>query len=54
MTYARSRLWLGICGVGTIVTIALVLLVSQIHLIVLPQSESFSIDDLAALWSGVF
>ena len=49
ITYARSRLWLGICGVGSIVLISVALLVSGLPLTLLPSSQHWSIVDLKGL-----
>jgi hypothetical protein len=49
MTYARARLWLGISGVGTFVVLATSLLVSRIHLTILPNSEYWQDNDAWAL-----
>lgn len=49
MTYARSRLWLGICGVGLIVVISSTLLVSGLPLELLPDAETSSREDLLGL-----
>ncbi|MDV6030065.1 MAG: hypothetical protein F9B45_08145 [Phycisphaera sp. RhM] len=51
MTYARARLLLGISGVGCIVVLSTALLLSQYPLEILPDSESWSGDDVAALVS---
>ncbi len=49
ITYARSRLWLGISGVGALVLISLVLLVSRLPLASLPTDRSWSVADLRAM-----
>lgn len=49
ITYARSRLWLGISGVGSIVLLSVGLLVSGIPLDWLPSSRSWSSADFASL-----
>ncbi len=49
MTYARSRLWLGISGVGTIVLTASWLLVGRWHEKILPSSEVWQDDDVWGL-----
>ena len=49
MTYARARLWLGICGVGTIVVIATALLVGGVPSLVLPEQPEWRLSDVSAL-----
>jgi hypothetical protein len=49
ITYARSRLWLGISGVGSIVSISTYLLVSGLPLKWLPGTRSWGIEDLLGL-----
>lgn len=49
MTYARARLLLGMFGVGSIVVLSTVLLLTQSPLAVLPGSESWSADDVTSL-----
>lgn len=49
MTYARSRLWLGISGVGLIVLISSYLIASGLPLKVLPDAKSWSGQDLVGL-----
>jgi len=49
MTYARARLLLGMFGVGSIVVLSTILLLTQYPLEILPDSESWSSSDLAAL-----
>ena len=49
MTYARARLWLGICGVGSLVTICTVALVMGMPSSWLSRSTSFSLSDLSEL-----
>ena len=49
MTYARARLLLGMFGVGSIVVLSTILLLTQYPLEVLPNSESWSGNDLTAL-----
>ena len=49
MTYARARLWLGICGVGSLVTICTVALVMGMPSSWLSSSTSFSLSDLSEL-----
>ena len=49
MTYARARLLLGMFGVGSIVVLSFVLLLTQYPLEVLPDSEWWSGDDYTAL-----
>lgn len=49
MTYARARLLLGMFGVGSIVVLSAVLLLTQYPLDVLPDSESWSGNDGIAL-----
>ncbi|TWU62161.1 hypothetical protein [Crateriforma conspicua] len=49
MTYARARLLLGMFGVGLIVVLSAFLLLARYPLEVLPDSESWSSDDLTAL-----
>ena len=51
MTYARARLLLGMSAVGCIVMLSTVLLLWQYPLEILPNSESWSGNDLAALVS---
>lgn len=51
MTYARARLLLGVFGVGSIVVLSTILLLSQYPLEVLPGSQSWSGDDFTALLS---
>jgi hypothetical protein len=50
MTYARARLLLGMFGVGFIVVLSTVLLLSKYPLEILPGSQSWSGDDLKALF----
>lgn len=49
MTYARSRLLLGMFGVGSIVVLSSFLLVTELPLKLLPNSQSWSGSDLVAL-----
>ncbi len=49
MTYARSRLWLGITGVGTAVVIATALLVTSEPTALLPTSTLWSMADVWTL-----
>ena len=49
ITYARSRLWLGISGVGLIVVISSYLLASGLPLRLLPGGQSWSREDLLGL-----
>lgn len=49
MTYARSRLLLGISGVGSIVVVSVAMLVTQLPLRLLPTSHSWSVNDLQGL-----
>ncbi len=49
ITYARSRLWLGISGVGSIVLISIALLVSGLPLELLPSNQSWDMADAGAL-----
>lgn len=49
MTYARARLLLGMFGVGAIVALSTVLLLSQYPLEILPNAESWSGSDLTVL-----
>jgi len=49
MTYARSRLWLGISSVGSIVVITVYLLVSGLPLKWLPSSQAWSGADVRSL-----
>ena len=49
MTYARARLLLGIFGVGSIVVLSAVLLLTQYPLEILPDSESWTTGDFTAL-----
>ncbi|TWT68683.1 hypothetical protein [Crateriforma conspicua] len=49
MTYARARLLLGMSGVGLIVVLSTILLLTQYPLEVLPDSQSWSGGDLTAL-----
>ena len=49
MTYARARLWLGICGVGTTVVLAAGLVVGQIPELLLPDSGEWRLVDAVAL-----
>ena len=49
MTYARARLWLGICGVGTTVVIAVALLVGQVPQRLLADSEAWQAADVGTL-----
>lgn len=51
MTYARSRLLLGMFGVGSIVVLSGFLLVLRLPLKLLPDSQSWGGDDLQALVS---
>jgi hypothetical protein len=51
MTYARARLLLGMFGVGLMVILSTVLLVSQYPLQILPESQVWSGDDFTALLS---
>lgn len=49
ISYARSRLWLGIGGVGSIVLISVALLTSRLPLKLLPSSQYWSFEDLKGL-----
>lgn len=49
MSYARARLWLGICGVGTTVVIATAMLLGQVPRQVLPVTEDWRLIDFGAL-----
>lgn len=49
MTYARARLWLGICGVGTTVVISTAVLTGLISLPLLPETEFWRLADVGAL-----
>ena len=49
MTYARARLWLGICGVGSLVTICTVALVMGLPARWLSESTTFGATDLTQL-----
>jgi len=49
MTYARSRLWLGISGVGSIVVISTYLLATGLPLTWLPGTQVWSGEDFTAL-----
>lgn len=49
ITYARSRLWLGISGVGALVVISTYLLVSGLPLERLPATQSWSGEDVLGL-----
>lgn len=49
MTYARSRLWLGICGVGSLVTVCTVALVFGLPASFLSSSTAFGMSDLTQL-----
>ena len=51
MSYARSRLWLGMSGVGLIVLLALGLLLMRLPLSLLPTDLTWSSADLIALGS---
>lgn len=53
ITYARSRLWLGISGVGTVVVISIWLLSSGLPLELLPNSRFWSPDDLVGLLASI-
>ncbi|MEM9826977.1 MAG: hypothetical protein AAF958_10335 [Planctomycetota bacterium] len=53
MTYARSRLWLGISGVGCIVVLSSILLVTGLPLKVLPSGTTWSAGDVVALLSMI-
>ncbi|MCR9120347.1 MAG: hypothetical protein NXI22_25705, partial [bacterium] len=50
MTYARSRLWLGISGVGFLVVLALGSLIAQIPYRLLPHEETWGAADLLSLF----
>lgn len=56
MTYARARLWLGISGVGTMVILALLLLVTRGHEAVFSTAEVWQDNDIWSLGAfiGVF
>ena len=49
MTYARARLWLGICGVGSLVAICTAALIFQLPHLYLSNSPEFSWTDLSQL-----
>ena len=49
MTYARARLWLGITGVGTMVILALLLLITRKHEAVLSTVEAWQENDVWSL-----
>ncbi|KAA1258837.1 hypothetical protein LF1_13610 [Rubripirellula obstinata] len=53
MTYARSRLWLGISGVGSLVLISTFLLATGLPLEWLPSSNVWSGADLLGLMSAM-
>ena len=49
MTYARARLWLGICGVGSIVLVTLVSLIGGYLSAVFSASQDWSFSDVTGL-----
>jgi MFS family permease len=49
MTYARARLWLGICGVGTTVVLTAGIVIGQIPSLLLPNSDKWALVDGVAL-----
>ncbi len=49
MTYARARLWLGICGVGSLVTLCASLIISGLPHQLLSDQQVFAWSDLAQL-----
>jgi hypothetical protein len=49
MTYARARLWLGVCGVGSLVTICTFALMLGLPSGFLSESTNFSINDFFQL-----
>ena len=49
MSYARARLWLGISGVGTIVVIALAMIVGQLPIRMFPDHRSWHSLDFVSL-----
>lgn len=49
MTYARARLWLGICGVGTTVVLTASVVIKQTPELLLPDSDEWRLLDGAAL-----
>lgn len=49
MTYARARLWLGICGVGTTVVPTAGVVIEQIPQLLLPDSDVWRLVDGVAL-----
>ncbi len=49
MTYARARLLLGICGVGSLVTLCSIVLVASIPQRLLSSSTVFGVNDLSQL-----
>ncbi len=49
ITYARSRLWLGISGVGALVVISTMMLVTGWPLRLLPDGRSWTVSDFAGL-----
>ncbi len=49
MTYARSRLWLGIFGIGTLVLLSAFFLVTRAHEALLPSSSDWQPSDVWSL-----
>lgn len=49
MTYARARLWLGITGVGSLVTLSTVALITGLPFLMLTHESSFGLDQLLQL-----
>ena len=49
MTYARARLWLGICGVGSLVTLATIALVFDVPTFLLGNSQTFRWVDVGQI-----
>ena len=56
MTYARARLWLGVTGVGSLVTLATIALTLGLPQILLETNEGFGALELLqlALVTGLF
>lgn len=56
MTYARARLWLGITGVGSLVTLSSIALLSGIPQELLSANERFGFREILQLFSvtGLF
>jgi hypothetical protein len=49
MTYARARLWLGITGVGSLVAITTIALVTSLPKLALSSTSSFGVNELLQL-----